>query len=422
MNEKSELRDLTSFLLEWRDTCAIDNCPEANPMSPGPVPYSCRHKNPDESDADYVKRIRGDVVFVHRLADAKFERLVKRVRPPDKVGFAKKLEDAKKKTSTEDPSDSDFEKDISQDIEGCEGAEDPTADVLDEGSTGVELDGNPPPEYSIRRSQRDPASGRSLDSALKDDSNFSQEKLDSGKDPEPAPVHGSAQTVRGQMVSEYRDIVDGWNGKDERRTHAFHVLEIYLYSQKTISGRPFKNHLFEVVAARDGVGGIWGYLYKRVIPTMVRKSYRTVTVADDNLATRNPTGMNPTEVWTSVHAGAYQAGVDEAADALFRWTEDRWPVFDVNDKLALLCTVLEVSMNDPRIVAMTTVGRQAFYNRKDLARRALEFLFDRGFEKDEVLKVLAGPFQSILMHFAKKDPACGPFLEFLKENAKEAGK
>ena len=432
MSDNRELRDLTDFLLEWRDTCAIDLCPhflsrtnkngEAIPVfdSNGNKTYICAYKNPGESDSDYAARIQGDVAFVHHLADRRFKFLVEHTRAPDKVGLAKKREEEAKNKE-----DKDRLENLSSDDEFRE------TDDLSELEKSPEKQGNdadseqedaPSPTYDVRPVERDSSSGRSVGSALADESNVSQDKLDSNKDPGPAPIHGSRQNLRGQMVSEYLDIVQSWKPGEKRRTHAFTILEGYLYNKETINGVPFKNYLFNVVASRDGIGGVWGYLFKGIIPTMVKTSFRTVTVADENLTDRNPTGMNPTDVWISTHVGAYQAGTDEAADCLFKWVSDHWPKFDVNDKLALMCTIFEVSMNDSRVTAMTTVGRQAFYNRKVLARKSLEFLLESGFEQDEVQKLLGGTYHAILLRIAGKDTSCRPFLDFLANTASEPGK
>lgn len=404
MNEEDITRDLTSFLLEWRDTCAIDLCPERKKGGAG---YTCKYRQEGESDEAYVARIREDVAHVHRLADARFKALVERPRTPDKVGLAKKLEDAEKAAS--ESTDGLPDESSVREIPDGQGGEE----------SGDEDDAIQPDDFRPAP-DRDPASGKTLGAALADESNFSQDKRDTDKDPAPAPVYGASQPLRGQMVSEYLDLVRSWVPGEKRRTHAFHVLELFLYDMREISGRPFKSHLFDVIAA-NGVGPVWGYLYKRVMSSMATKSFRTVTGAGDDIGSTSQ-APDPTDTWNAGRAGANQAGVNEAADALYEWTTGRWPQFDINDKLALLCTIFEVSMNDPRVVAMTTVGRQAFYNRKALARNALEFLYGKGFKKDEILKLLAGPFQDILLKIAGQDPACKPFLDFLKKTAAEAGK
>lgn len=414
MSENGELRDLTDFLLEWRDTCAIDLCPGTDGTTQA---HSCKYKRDGESDKAYVARIAADVAFVHRLADARFKRLVLQVRSPDKVGLAKKLEETRKGESPEDDLDENAPAGNPDDNGDPSDREDDSVENAIDELTGAGETHAPSTDFP-RKSDRDPASGKTLNAALSDESNYSQEKLDSGKEPEPAPVFGRKESIRGQMVSEYLDLVQSWRPGEKQRTHAFHILELYLYDKQIIKGRPFKDHLFEVVAARKGIGDIWGYLYKRVIPTMVKKSFRTVTGAKVNIG-EDP---NPSEGPTGVLDGAYQTGVNEAADAFHKWTTDRWFAFDINDKLAFLCSFLDVSMNDPRILSMTTVGEKAFYNRRKLARKALEFLFGKGFEKDEILKLLGGPIQNLLWNVAGSDFECKPFLDFLKSSAAEAGK
>ena len=385
MEEKKKAsRDLTSFLLEWRDTCAIDLCSRS-------ATSGCRYKREGEDDQAYAKRIAEDVAFVHGTTDARFRRLVMQVRAPDKVGLAKKWEEERKREAPEDALDED-------------------APIPGEDAAGPVSD---PEEDSVEEALDDLA-GTGREEPGREEPSV--------PDPDADPVTETRTPLRGQMVSEYLDVVQGWRSGERRRTRAFHILEGFLYGRQSISGRPFKEYLFEVVAARNGVGPVWGYLYKRVISTMVDKSFRTVTGARSDIGDETSVAVRPDETWSARWAAAYQAGVDEAADALFRWTSERWPGFDINDKLALLCTIFEVSMNDSRVTAMTTVGRQAFYNRKAIARQALQFLFDDGFERDEVLKLLAGPFQSMLLKIAGSDPDCGPFLAFLAENAAEVGK
>lgn len=418
MSENGELRDLTDFLLEWRDTCAIDLCPGTDGTTQA---HSCKYKRDGESDKAYVARIAADVAFVHRLADARFKRLVLQVRSPDKVGLAKKLEETRKGESPEDDLDENAPAGNPDDNGDPSDREDDSVENAIDELTGAGETHAPSTDFP-RKSDRDPASGKTLNAALSDESNYSQEKLDSGKEPEPAPVFGRKESIRGQMVSEYLDLVQSWRPGEKQRTHAFHILELYLYDKQIIKGRPFKDHLFEVVASRKGIGDVWGYLYKRVIPTMVKKSFRTVTGAGENIGEGAVPPTNPTGDWNPEWAGAYQAGVSEAADCLHAWLCEQWPGFDINDKLALMCTIFEVSMNDPRVTAMTTVGRQAFYNRKVLAKKSLEYLYEKGFERDEVLKILAGPYQDILLTISRKDPSCNPFLDYLKKTATEAGK
>lgn len=426
MTENQELRDLTSFLLEWRDTCAIKNCPHALSKTDrngveipifdaaGNKTYVCAHKNPGESDSDYVARIQEDVAFVHRLVDGRFQYLVKHTRAPDKVGWAKKREKEAKSEGDNDgfenlsPDDDFLEEDDSFDLE--ESSEKKGADA------DSEQEYNPSPKCDDRPVMRDPSSGRTIGSALADESNVSQDKLDSDKAPGPAPVFGRKQALRGQKVSEYLDIVQKWRPG----THAFPILEGYLYGKQTISGRPFKDHLFNVVAAKNGVGEIWGYLYKRVLPTMVNKSFEGVTGAGGDIGDPTPPVTLPDK--PKNEASDYQAGVNEAADCLFKWISDQWPRFDINDKIALLCVSFKVSLNDPRIADMTTVRRQAFYNRKGHFLRMMEYLHDKQFEFDEVRTLLVGPLQSMLRTIAKKDTSCKPFLDFLAKTASEPGK
>lgn len=71
----SNRRNLDSFFLEWRDTCAIDKCP-----AKGPQGYLCTYKAPGETNDAYVLRIKEDIQFVHAMYDKRFRDGVNQVR------------------------------------------------------------------------------------------------------------------------------------------------------------------------------------------------------------------------------------------------------------------------------------------------------------------------------------------------------
>lgn len=90
----NELRDLTSFFLEWQDACAIDKCPtvktkicdngaEVPLRIDGKLVYKCTFKNDGESDEDYVARIQADVAHVHAIFDASFAKWAYGLRRPN---------------------------------------------------------------------------------------------------------------------------------------------------------------------------------------------------------------------------------------------------------------------------------------------------------------------------------------------------
>ena len=399
MKDENGLRDLTSFLLEWRDTCAIDKCPhvrtkitakgeEIPELCDGKPVYVCAYKNEGESDEEYVARIRADVLYVHGLTDSRFKRMIWFPRTPGKLSAAKQV--GKSASGAAD------------DVDNGEGVDQPDYEEEDSDSSFTEFGS----------SKVTPAMQVPEGRAFSDDAFMPDEKLEEAEGEDNTPSGG----IRGRMVSEYIDVVQQWDSGGKVQTHAFHLLEIYLYSKGQISGRPFKNHLFEVVAASGGVGNVWGYLYKMVLATMARDSFRTITGAGGNIG--GPDGPPPPQPPPEVDP----VEVQEATELLREWTEAHWPTFSINDKLALLCTVLEVSMNAPEIVAKTTVGRQAFYNRKGLARQALDDLLEKGCSWSAVAGTLADKFQKILLRFASNDMECKWFQSFYEENRKVAGK
>ena len=401
MKDENGLRDLTSFLLEWRDTCAIDKCPQVRTkqtvkgveipeLHDGKPVYVCAYKHDGESDDDYVARIRADILYVHGLTDSRFKNLVRFPRSPGKLSAAKKM----------DKSTSDVADDVGNE------------ERVDQRDYGEEYLDSPFVEF--RPSTVTPAMQMPEGRALSDDAFTPDDKRQEQESEEASDTQSGS--IRGRMVSEYIDIVRQWDSNEKVRTHAFQILELYLYNKQEISGRPFKDHLFEVIAASGGVGNVWGYLYKKVLSSLAKDSFRTITGDEDNIGDNDRTDFPQSRMDVDL------VEVREASEHLRKWIEKRWPKFSINDKLALLCTVLEISMNAPEIVARTTVGRQAFYNRKVLAREALDYLLEKGCSRSAIAGTLAGSFQDILLRFAATDMECKWFQSFYDENRKGAGK
>lgn len=400
MKDDGELRDLTSFLLEWQDTCAIDKCPRVKtkicdngvevPLRvDGELVYECKFKNEGESNEDYVARIKADVAYVHRAADCRFKMLIQSPRSPGKFRATEREDEAK------DNGDS---------ILASE-RENGGNDNVGEQPCSCDLEQARPP------SKLSPAMHVPEGMALSESAFIPDDKKQDAEE----PSSSQAVAIRGRMVSEYIDLVRQWNSDASSQTHAFHLLELFLYAKAQISGRPFKSHLFDVIAIQGGLGNVWGYLYKRVLTSVANGSFRTITGVDEDIAASpRSTGIEGPEVDL--------VEVREATEFLEKWIDGHWPDFTLNDKLALLCTILEISMNAPEILEKVTVGRQAFYNRKRLARDAFGYLRENGCSNAAMAKTLAGPFQSILLRQAADDVECQWFVAYFNEKRKVAGK
>ena len=376
---KRPLPDLTDFLLEWKEKCAIDLCADSESKS-----------------------------FVLSSTDFLFCKLALQVTSPDVVKNAFRRGRSLVAKEPDSP------------IEPCE--DDVPPDMQEEDS---ELRGSKEIDTPFAES---PEAG-----PLRDFDSVCGELLEDQAVPgEAESTARAAAKPHGAAISIFRDVAEAISQR-RSRTHAFHLLETFLYNKDKIEGKPFKNYLFEdAVENGSGVGALWGYL-RTTIVRMVTKSF------EKNIILNLPHGgiagegvaidpfdaaeySDPSSVDTARDGVARLVNTKCATDDLDSLLTERWPSFDLATKIALLGKVLEISLNDPEMIRMSGVGRMALYNRGTVAAELLGALSERGYVREDFLQLLRGPFQDLLLHFASLDPSCADFLDFFERNRRESGK
>ena len=363
------LPDLTDFLLDWKETCSVDLC-----------------RNTPEKQ------------FALRTLDARFCSLALQIRAPDRLKSAsdagrRDSEKAADEETSAPPSDEtvpdpDPEKKAEDDEKPSEDAGRPF------GETGAKL-GRALVEFQLPDDRRE-------------EQTIPGEEADKARN-RPAP--------RGEKRSDLRDIAEDIR-TGNRRTRAFHLLELRLYDRQTINGKAFKNYLFENIAKNGAsTGSVWGYL-RSVMRDLVNESFdRNIVAVPPAEGSGDPDSFDSAALSAeSVNAARGRAALSadnaEALECLEKTLAREWPRYDLASKTALLFKIFDRPMNDEELFRLAGVGRQALYNRAALARNLLSQLAREGYDQDNFLYLLGGPFQNLLLRFARQDATCGPILEF----------
>ena len=360
-----DLPDLTDFLLDWKATCSVDLC-----------------RNTPEKD------------FALGTLDVKFYKLALQVRAPDRLKSA-------------------------SDCARCASGEDMAGETSDPLSAGEDPDRDPVEDDDHPDEENANASGGAGNGAGRHFAAFElpEDRLEEQAVPgAETDAMRNAAKPRGENRSDLSDIAEDIRSGN-RRTRAFHLLELRLYDRQTINGKAFKNYLFEDVAKNGGsVGIVWGYLCK-VMRDLVTDSFKKNIVAappsEGAPDSFDAAVLSPDSVDAARDRAAMEADDAEALDVLEKILDREWPRYDLAGKTALLFTVLDRPMNDEGLFRLVGVGRQALYNRRAIARDLLSELGRKGYDEDNFLHLLKGPFQDLLVRFARRDAACAPVLAFL---------
>ena len=244
-------------------------------------------------------------------------------------------------------------------------------------------------------------------------------------------------TKRGKMISEYRDLVYGWDHHDFGATSAFELVEIDLYRdaaeqdgsldsseprEAKLNGKKLKDYLFEDIGGRPGgvCKNLWGYLLKENpspwgvsrLRMVANKSFRIPVEVDKNRTDDDDRGQDELVDPDSVVADE-PILVRQAGEAFRDYLAKRWTAeFDVTDRVSVCCAFFEYVMSDPFVAGLVPVGMSAFNARK--TKRVSEiysFLKECGYDFDTVRGLFCGDAQEILFDIAVRnqglrDPVC----------------
>jgi hypothetical protein len=170
--------------------------------------------------------------------------------------------------------------------------------------------------------------------------------------------------------SEYSDEAAGWQDDAPRQGCAFMVLESKLYAKKTISGRPFKDYLFEDVGNRaDGLSkNICGYVIK-TLRTIARDSFskteRLEERVDDEGNVLEPQ-VDSTEKRDDLFSLSprVKRDVAEVVEFFGRYVDelgspegDEPAAWDQDNWISIYCALHEIPINNPEVRALCRRGK-----------------------------------------------------------------
>lgn len=261
---------------------------------------------------------------------------------------------------------------------------------------------------------------------------------------------------RGKLVSEYIDLVAGWNRHDDMTTTAFELVEIDLYRESAekmglngsdgnaepmLKGRKLKDYLFEDIGGRPGglCPNLWGYLLKKDPLVVNGRKFPSRLRMVANASFRNPVedkpfnpdddGISNEQVDLNSLEPDKEILVRQAGDILRAYLLGRWATyFDVADKIALCCAFFEYVLSDPFVKGLVPISGSALNVRKvKRVSEVFEFLKMNGFEFDTVRALFMRDGQQILRDIAIKDEetrddACMKLVSHFEETRTSAGK
>ena len=243
-------------------------------------------------------------------------------------------------------------------------------------------------------------------------------------------------TKRGKMISEYHDLVYGWDHHDFGVTSAFELVEIDLYREAAeqggtagsdglrdakLNGKKLKDYLFEDIGGRPGgvCKNLWGYLLKESpspwgvsrLRMVANKSFRNPV--EEGKSRQEDDDRGPDELPDPDLKPVEPVQVLQAGEVFRDYLVKRWMAeFDVTDRVSICCAFLEYVMSDPFVAGLVPVGMSAFNARK--TKRVSEIysaLRDGGYDFDTVRMLFCGDAQEILFDIAvrnqeMRDPVC----------------
>lgn len=402
-------KDLTSFWLAWRKTCAIRTCCSEESLSLHN--RQCKTVSDQIAESE-MKKVSEDAKWVMEVTNGYFAKMI---RTPRSVKALKKYAErmaADRAGYSGEPDDG-----------SRSDAEDLEETVSPDPSERLEMD--------IRRDDtRHFKDGPSLTDTRENEDDAAIGMMGTFR-------VSDKDTKRGKMISEYRDLVYGWDHHDRGVTSAFELVEIDLYRDAAeqggsadssgprdakLNGKKLKDYLFEDIGGRPGgvCKNLWGYLLKENPSPWGVSRLRMVA----NKSFRNPVeeetprpmddGRDRGEL-PDPDSKPFDEPVQvlQAGGAFRDYLAKRWMAeFDVTDRVSICCAFFEYVMSDPFVAGLVPVGMSAFNARK--TKRVSEiysFLKDAGYDFDTVRTLFCGDAQEILFDIAvrnqgTRDPVC----------------
>ena len=219
----------------------------------------------------------------------------------------------------------------------------------------------------------------------------------------------------GLSVSEYLDLVKSWNRVD-KGTHAFHLIELHLYGKDKIKGVPFKNHLFESIAASQNPGVLTGY-FRDVLKTITDNSFKNSFFDVERIAGDN----DGKDAWDNSETGntgrlsplflsdeSSSIDMEKCRETFTSMVRKFWENATIDIRLALLCDLFKVSKHNPTIIARSGLGQSAFYNRHPLDDFSHLFLdsLSKDFDPETIEIVVREMGIDLFRELGENDPAC----------------
>ena len=383
--------DITSFWLAWRELCAIRLC-----MNAELVRTRCKDNIAVAENSEMVAKQARDVIETTNRYFASM------IRSPRDVKALKKFT-------------GEMAADRTQSFDGHLENGDHDEDVPASGSLEClkeEDDGSPISSIGLRLSRGGEDPDEQVPSRTKS-------------------IHAVGdETKRGKLVSEYRDLVEGWDRHEELTMSAFELVEIDLYREAAeeagdsdgekepmLKGRKLKDYLFEDIGGRPGglCQNLWGYLLKKDVTVVKGRKYPSRLRMVANRSFRNPVEdkpfnpdddgsptepVDPNSLEPDKEILVRQAGEVFRAYLLDRWATD----LDVADKIALCCAFFEYVLSDPFVESLVPIAKSALSVRKNnRVSEVFTFLKVKGFEFDTVRALFRGHGQRILADIAIGD-------------------
>ena len=386
-------RDLTNFWQAWRKTCAIRAC--CSMESLGLHNRTCKTADDWIAESEMAGIVK-DARWVIEKTNGYFAKMI---RTPRKVKPLKKFADIMAAEGVEEPDDL---------VDG-------NAEVFENAETA---DSSQRPVIDDRRGDTSHIKGGPTLADTKENEDDAP--------PEVSGVITDKNVKRGKMISEYRDLVYGWDSHDFDVTSAFELVEIDLYREAAVgqssepsnpqepmlNGKKLKDFLFEDIGGRPGgvCKNLWGYLLKEKASPWGVSRLRMVA----NQSFRNPVEEGspnqdgPGELQDpNPESLADTIQVRQAGEVFRQYLAQKWLTeFDVTDRVAICCAFFQYVMSDPFVAKLVPVGMSAFNVRKTKRVREIFLLLkESGYDFDTVQMLFRERGQAILFAVAIKNEA-----------------
>ena len=170
--------------------------------------------------------------------------------------------------------------------------------------------------------------------------------------------------------SDYADEAAGWQDGVPGQGCAFTVLESKLYANETISGRPFKDYLFEDIGGRAGClsGNICGYV-NMMLRTVARDSFGKVPRIEERedeegnpLEFQGHSTENRNDLFSL--SPSLRRDVNEVVEFFGKYVDelglpdgDEPAAWDQDHWISIYCALHVIPINNPEVRALCRRGK-----------------------------------------------------------------